>query len=222
MPKGIHTTLDCACIVCRQKRGEYVSPWNKGKKGVQVAWNKGMESEEFKKHYEPDFFSKRGKVIMTKMNKEHADMASKAGKRGGPRGRGKGCGKGIYRRTEKHLEVCRKGGLATVISGQLFKNSRKRYFIEHDSHFHRSRLELEKCKHLQKIYGKNRIHVNVHMRLIEIDFVITDDIKNVDSWEKVIEFHPYSFDGTDLESYESRRRKILNQLGVSCLLEVLQ
>ena len=196
-------------------------PWNKGKKGLQVAWNKGLKGEEYKKHYPQGFFKKHSSEIITKLNKKYPNMAKEAGKKGGSKSSGKGCGKGIYPRTKKHIDICRLGGYATVLSGQLFEASKKIHCVPHDDHSHRSKGELKTCEQLQKIYGKNKVHTNVHMKLVEIDFVITNNIKDINAWEKVIEYHPYSFYEKNPKNYERIRKKTLRKLGVKCPIEVL-
>ena len=72
-------------------------PWNKGKRGVQIAWNKGLKGEEYLKHYsnginmhmkgKPSFF--KGKKHSEESKKKMSESA-KGIHRGSLNGKWKG------------------------------------------------------------------------------------------------------------------------------------
>jgi len=110
-------------------------------------------------------------------------------------------------------------GLRLAESGVLFKNSMPRFHF-HADHYHRSKAEMLCCERLSLRFG-DKLFSNVHIGRIEIDFVVVEKekLENIEDWEHVIEYHPYSGYGED--NYEIKRTVQLREIGVKCLVSFI-
>lgn len=121
---------------------------------------------------------------------------------------------------EIHVLAGRAAAATNLASGKPL-GSQWRFYV-HDGHYHRSKSEMEWCERLCGLYDRGMVHTNVHLKGLEIDFVIGSDRHDPSTWLKVVEYHAVrTWEGETKEGYETKRRRRLAEIGVSCPVEIL-